>query len=124
MTSAGSTFYHRVPSARKIWLNLHLWLGLTAGLLLAMIGLTGSLLVFSEPILKMELGHSHFAVDGPPVSSPAVDQWIANVWRSYGDIEGIDYINGPGSGLSGETTVRIGAHTAGGKNIRVNVVPL
>lgn len=122
MTRAAS-FYHRLPSARKIWLNLHLWIGLTAGLVLAMIGLTGSLLVFSEPMLKMELGRSHFAVDGPPVSSPAVDQWIANVLRFYSDIDAIDYINGPGSSLSGEITVRMGAQTASGKRVRVNVDP-
>ena len=123
MTTAAASFYHRLPSARKIWLNLHLWIGLTAGLLLAMIGLTGSLLVFSEPILKMELGRSHFTVDGPPVSSPAVDQWIANVRRSYGDIDAIDYINGPGSSLSGDLTARMVAHTSSGENIRVNVDP-
>ena len=35
----------QIPSARKIWLNIHLWLGLTAGFVLALIGLTGSLLV-------------------------------------------------------------------------------
>jgi hypothetical protein len=46
MTPAAASFYHRLPSARKIWLNLHLWLGLTAGFVLALIGLTGSVLVF------------------------------------------------------------------------------
>jgi len=122
MTTAAS-LHHRLPSARKIWLNVHLWIGLTAGLVLAMIGLTGSLLVFSEPMLKMELGRSHFAVDGPPVSSPSIDQWIANVRQSYGDIGVIDYILGPGSSLSGEITVRMGAQTTGGKSIRVNVDP-
>jgi len=55
MTGAAAAFYRRLPSARKVWLNVHLWLGLTAGRVLAMIGLTGSLLVFSEPMLKMEL---------------------------------------------------------------------
>lgn len=123
MNRAVTGFRYRLPSARKVWLNLHLWLGLTVGLVLGMIGLTGSLLVFSEPMLKMEFGRSHFAVDGPPVLSPAVDQWIANVRRSYSDIDAIDYIVGPGSSLSGETTVRMGARTASGKNVRVNVDP-
>jgi uncharacterized iron-regulated membrane protein len=118
-----SALYRRLPSARKVWLKLHLWLGLTAGLVLASIGLTGSLLVFSGPLLKMELGRSHFAVDGPPVSSPAVDQWIANVRRSYGDIDAIDFINGPGASLSGEITARMVARTAGGGNVWVNVDP-
>lgn len=123
MIPAAAGFYHRLPSARKIWLNLHLWIGLTAGLVLAMIGLTGSLLVFSEPMLKMELGRSHFAVDGPPVLSPAVDEWVANVKRSYDDISAIDYIVGPGSSLTGSSTVRMGAQTANGQHVRVNVDP-
>jgi len=123
MNDTRSAFYRRLPFARKLWLNLHLWLGLTAGVALALIGLTGSILVFSEPILKMELGRSHFAVDGPPVLSPAVDEWIANVKRAYDDISAIDYILGPGSSLSGESTVRMGAQTASGTSVRVNVDP-
>jgi uncharacterized iron-regulated membrane protein len=123
MTVAAASFYHRLPSARKIWLNLHLWLGLTAGLVLAMIGLTGSLLVFSEPMLMMELGPSYFAPDGPPVLSPAIDEWIANVRRSYSDIDGIDFILGPSFTAPGETTVRMGAHTASEKNFWLNVDP-
>jgi uncharacterized iron-regulated membrane protein len=123
MTTPATSIYHRLPSARKIWLNLHLWIGLTAGLVLAMIGLTGSLLVFSDPMLKMELGRSHFAVVGPPVSSPAIDQWIANVRRSYSDIDAIDYINGPAFSFPGEMTARMVAHTASGQNVRINVDP-
>jgi uncharacterized iron-regulated membrane protein len=123
MTGAAAAFYRRLPSARKVWLNLHLWLGLTAGLVLALIGLTGSLLVFSEPMLEMELGRSHFAVDGPPVLSPAVDEWVANVKRSYDDISVIDYILGPGSSLTRSSTVRMGVQTANGKHFTVNVDP-
>jgi uncharacterized iron-regulated membrane protein len=35
---------------RKLWLKLHLWLGLGLGFILALIGLTGSLLVFWQEI--------------------------------------------------------------------------
>lgn len=35
---------------RKLWLNVHLWLGLSAGLLFAFLGLTGSLLVFDHAL--------------------------------------------------------------------------
>jgi len=35
---------------RKWWLTLHLWMGLTLGLLLAVYGLTGSILVFHDEI--------------------------------------------------------------------------
>jgi uncharacterized iron-regulated membrane protein len=123
MIGAAAKFYDRLPSARKLWLNLHLWLGLTVGLVLAMIGLTGSLLVFSGPMLKMELGHSRLAVNGSPVLSRDVDQWIANVRRSYNDIGAIDYILGPGDGVGGESPVQVGAQTASGQSIRVNLDP-
>ncbi len=123
VTVGAAAFSRRLPSARKVFLYLHLWLGLSVGLVLAMIGMTGSLLVFSEPMLKMELGRSYFAADGPPVSSPAVDEWIANVRGRYGDLDVIDYIIGPGSSLSGESTVRMGARTASGRSFRVNVDP-
>src|SRR5437764_5081484 len=63
MSDTRSTLYRWLPSARKLWLNVHLWLGLTAGLALALIGLTGSLLVFSVPMLKTELGSSYYAGD-------------------------------------------------------------
>jgi uncharacterized iron-regulated membrane protein len=38
------------PGARRIWLNIHLYLGLFAGFVLALFGLTGSVLVFSDEI--------------------------------------------------------------------------
>ena len=37
-------------AARRIWLKLHLWLGLTAGVLFVLLGLSGSLLVFDHAI--------------------------------------------------------------------------
>jgi uncharacterized iron-regulated membrane protein len=39
-----------LKARRKIWLNVHLWLGLIFGLFLAILGLTGSILVFHEEI--------------------------------------------------------------------------
>jgi uncharacterized iron-regulated membrane protein len=44
---------HRLKTRRKLWLQVHLWLGLSLGLFLAVIGLTGSVLVFWQ-----ELDHS------------------------------------------------------------------
>ena len=35
---------------RKLWLQVHRWIGLTVGLLFVLIGLTGSLLVFEHPL--------------------------------------------------------------------------
>jgi uncharacterized iron-regulated membrane protein len=84
------------PSARKIWLNVHLWLGLTAGLVLALIGLTGSALVLNNQLLKIEVGDI-FDVAGPIPSHPDVDQWIANAHRAYGDFDLVSVV-GPGDG--------------------------
>ncbi|MGZ4968253.1 MAG: PepSY-associated TM helix domain-containing protein [Methylobacter sp.] len=40
----------RLKKRRKIWLSVHLWLGLLLGFFLAVFGLTGSILVFYEEI--------------------------------------------------------------------------
>lgn len=40
----------RLKARRKVWLSLHLWLGLTLGLFLSIYGITGSLLVFHAEI--------------------------------------------------------------------------
>jgi uncharacterized iron-regulated membrane protein len=123
MSDTPGTLYRWLPSARKLWLNVHLWLGLTAGLALALIGLTGSLLVFSVPMLKAELGSSYYAVDGPEVLSPAIDEWIANAKQTFDDISAIDYIDGPRSNLAHDSTVRMGVQTASGEYFTVNVDP-
>ena len=72
MNADVSAFAHRLPSARKLWLNVHPWLGLTAGFVLSLIWLTGAFLVFYDPILTMELGHRLFEIDGPPPRHAAV----------------------------------------------------
>lgn len=40
----------RLKSRRRIWLQIHLWLGLSAGAALVIFGLTGSILVFHQEI--------------------------------------------------------------------------
>ena len=72
-----------LPSARKIWLNIHLWLRLTAGLVLALIGLTGSLLALYGPLMQMELG---YRVEGSPPAHADIDGWIAAAHRTYPEI--------------------------------------
>lgn len=44
------TSLQRLKSRRKLWLKVHLWLGLGLGLFLVIIGLTGSVLVFWKEI--------------------------------------------------------------------------
>jgi uncharacterized iron-regulated membrane protein len=54
----------RLKARRKLWLHVHLWLGLVAGTVLAVIGLTGSLLVFWYEI-SASLNPELFAVQPP-----------------------------------------------------------
>ncbi len=47
---AGQQRLLRLKKRRKLWLSVHLWLGLLLGFFLAVFGLTGSILVFYEEI--------------------------------------------------------------------------
>jgi uncharacterized iron-regulated membrane protein len=55
----------RLKTRRKLWLKVHLWLGLSAGVALALIGLTGSILVFWQE-LDAGLNPSLHHVEAPP----------------------------------------------------------
>jgi len=123
MNVTAVAFARRLPSARKIWLDLHLWLGLTAGFVLSLTGLSGSFLVLYGPALAMEVGHHLFDVDGPPPHRAAVDQWIANADRSYNDVGTVDFVMGPGFGHGGGNAVNLGSKHPDGKHLIVTVNP-
>jgi uncharacterized iron-regulated membrane protein len=120
MNTAAATFVQRLPSARKIWLNIHLWLGLTVGFVLALLGLAGALLVFYGPLMQMELG---YWVDGPPPVHAAVDDWIAGAHRSYPDIGAIDSVIGPGFGLGGGRVANLSVRGPDGRYLTIIVDP-
>lgn len=63
---------------RKLWLKVHLWLGLTMGLLLSIYGISGSLLVFHAEINEF-LHPDILVVDVPnhPNCKPLVDIFTA-----------------------------------------------
>jgi uncharacterized iron-regulated membrane protein len=121
MDIVATAFRHRVPSARKIWLQVHLWLGLSAGLVLALIGLTGSVLVLNDQLLTIEVGHI-FDVAGPIPPHPAVDQWIANAHRAYGNFD-LDSVVGPGFGLAGGNAAMLGAIGPGHTHWLITIDP-
>jgi uncharacterized iron-regulated membrane protein len=122
MNTVISALKHRLPSARKLWLNIHLYLGLTAGFALALTGLTGSLLVVSGPLLKMQVGNI-FDVEGQPPSNADVDEWIANARRAYGDIKAVVFVVGPGFGITGGNAAVLGVDDAGNTGSLVTVNP-
>ena len=55
---------------RKLWLNVHLWLGLGLGLFLSLLGMTGSILVFYDEIDKA-LNAELMQVNAPPQGEAA-----------------------------------------------------
>jgi uncharacterized iron-regulated membrane protein len=55
----------RLKTHRKLWLNIHLSIGLVAGVMLSVIGATGSILVFWQEIDEI-LDPSMFTVQAPP----------------------------------------------------------
>jgi len=123
LTSAAATFRHRLPTARKVWLNVHLYLGLTAGLVLSLIGLTGSLLVLGVPIMEMEVGSRAFDAAGPIPARAAVDDWIASARRSYADVTSVDFVVGPGFGYGGGNAANVFVQNANGQRSTVTVDP-
>ena len=75
-----------MKQARRLWLNVHLYLGLTLGMVFALLGITGSVLVFYPEIdraLNPELRPS--APGAPAVSVQAV---VDKVRALYPDREG------------------------------------
>lgn len=68
--------------ARATWLKIHLYLGLTAGTVLALLGVTGSVLVFSERIDVLLNPQLEVAAAAGSRISP--DEAIAAIERRYG----------------------------------------
>ena len=60
------------PGLRACWVQIHLWLGLTLGVLGMLIGISGSLLVFDHDIDAV-FNPNRYAVSGPQVALPFSD---------------------------------------------------
>lgn len=68
----------RLKTRRKLWLDVHLWLGLVLGFFLSVFGLTGSILVFQQEIDEL-LNPALMRVE-PPAGS--VYQPLANLFEA------------------------------------------
>jgi uncharacterized iron-regulated membrane protein len=86
----------RTIVARRIWRTVHLWLGLSAGLILAIIGLTGALLVFNEQMSRAETGAALFTPIEKGEWRP-VSEWIANVEKRYPEYAPVESVHGIGA---------------------------
>ena len=83
---------------RNVWLQLHLWLGLIVGFPLALVGLTGALLVFSGPLAQAEFGDTLAPGSAPAEirSGQAIDAWIATAEAKHPDLR-VEVVAAPGS---------------------------
>ncbi|MEO6873583.1 MAG: PepSY-associated TM helix domain-containing protein [Opitutaceae bacterium] len=80
---------------RKVLLPLHLWAGLTIGLILVVVAVTGSMLVF-RPQLERRLDSQKFVVE-PGLVRLAPDDLVARARAAHptGEIESIRYYGDP-----------------------------
>jgi len=55
----------RLKARRRLWLRVHLYLGLVAGAIIAIVGLTGAILVFYEELQEL-LNADQIRIEAPP----------------------------------------------------------
>ena len=68
----------RLPSLREVWFQLHWFLGISAGTVLIVIGLSGAVLSFREEIVDLVTpAGRHVPVAGTPLSAPALAEALA-----------------------------------------------
>jgi uncharacterized iron-regulated membrane protein len=75
--------------------QLHLWLGLSAGLILMLVGISGSALVFADKMVQAEIP-SFFSPMAKAEWRP-VSEWLADAEKKYPDLKPIKFVFGPGS---------------------------
>jgi len=88
--------------ARKVWLQLHLWVALVMGWILALLGLSGALLVVRGPILQWEVGCEAVCLQYIPNASAvymAQDSWREAARNAYPQFETIIGSMPPRSGF-------------------------
>lgn len=76
LVESGPARLARLKARRKLWLDIHLWLGLSLGLILSIIGLTGSILVFYEAI-DAALNPQFFAISSAKVDCRPLEEIVA-----------------------------------------------
>ncbi|MDO9106220.1 MAG: PepSY-associated TM helix domain-containing protein [Methylovulum sp.] len=77
--TTANTHLNQLKARRKLWLSVHLWLGLVLGLFLSIFGITGSILVFHAEI--NELLNPKLLTVTVPESNPAY-QPLAHIFQA------------------------------------------
>jgi uncharacterized iron-regulated membrane protein len=91
---------------RKRLVRIHRWLGLIAGLYVALIALSGIGMVFSTTFYEWEFGADQVSVPVQDKPYAAPDLWLKNAEAKYGKLPGVEGYFGPRA-----TPMRISAPT-------------
>jgi uncharacterized iron-regulated membrane protein len=98
---------------RQLWLRIHLWIALTIGFVLALLGLSGSVLVLRAPILQWEVGAAAIHLkSAPAANAPYVPQeaWKLAARQAYPQLERIMGAAPPRAGfLTSDNAIVFGA---------------
>ncbi|WP_323028597.1 PepSY-associated TM helix domain-containing protein [Castellaniella defragrans] len=98
---------------RRLWLRIHLWGALTLGLVFALLGLSGSMLVLRAPLLQWEVGSAAIRLKtAPGADTPYASQeaWKAAARDAYPQFERIMGAARPRAGfLTSDNAIVFGA---------------
>lgn len=92
----------RRTSARQRWLQVHLWLALTLGLVFALLGASGAVLVLRAPLLQWEVGYTavrltHRPTAGTSLATP--EHWKQAALTAYPQLQRALGAAAPGQGF-------------------------
>ena len=94
--------------ARRYWLKLHLWLGLVIGFFIAILGISGSLLLLKKPILEWEIGTSVlYAEHHQQIIPLSPDNWRQSAKDAYPELTKIMGVAPPNTGFIPATNVMV-----------------
>lgn len=89
-------------TARKFWVKVHLWIALSIGLVLALIGLSGSMLVLRAPILQWEVGSAAVRLHTAPAPGAVYaseQQWRDAAQTAYPELKRVMGTSPPRGGF-------------------------
>lgn len=115
--------FNKHRTARSLWIIAHRWIGIIVGLPIALIGLSGSLILLAPLLLALQHGdileHQSTPTTSPPVSPSA---WVSAVRAANTDKLEIIAVSAPNSSPVAADTALVIGHThegAEGHNHRV-----
>lgn len=95
-------------SSRKYWLKIHLWLGLVIGFFIAILGISGSLLLLKKPILEWEIGQSTlYATIKPHENLLPPEIWRQQAQKNYPQLSKVMGAAAPNTGFIPATNAMV-----------------